>query len=169
MVASEYFSIWSQVKGQRSQKWPWCRGCLSLPLALIFHLLIQVWDGTEGLTQPAARQRPYSAVSIIQIPYLPWVLWDHHNAMSPSQKSIHTLRKMLFCKWKHCFTDVAQTRVIYTEHTYMPAKTHTHAHTQGKGAALSPFGIFRVNWILTGAECCLQLFTRKLEHTLSVL
>ena len=89
---------------------------------------IQVWDGTEGLTQPAARQRPYSALSIIQIPYLPWVLWDHHNAMSPSQKSIHMLRKMLFCKWKRCLTDAAQTRVIYTEHT------HTHripvTHTQ---------------------------------------
>lgn len=32
---------------------------------------IQVWGGGEGLTQPAARQRLYSAVSIIQIQYLP--------------------------------------------------------------------------------------------------
>lgn len=89
------------------------------------HWFIQVWDGTEGLTQPAARQRLHSAVSIIQIPYLPWVLWDHHNAMSPSQKSIHTLWKMLFCKWKRCLTDVAQTRVTYTVDTCRMAGAHT--------------------------------------------
>lgn len=114
---------------------------------------IQVWIGTEGLTQPAARQRPYSALSIIQIPYLPWVLWDHHNAMSPSQKSIHILRKMLFCKWKRCLTDAAQTRVIYTAHTRTQNPSHTYTKG-GRGAALSPFGIFRVNGILTGVFSC---------------
>lgn len=90
---------------------------------------IQVRCGTEGLTQPAARQRPYSAVSINQLSYLLRVLWDHHNAMSHSQKSIHMLRKMLFSERRHCFTDVAQTRVIYTKHTCMSAKTHARTHT----------------------------------------
>lgn len=70
---------------------------------------MQVWDGREGLTQPGARQRPYSAASINQITEVPWVLWDHHNAMSPLQKSIHLLKKMLFCKWKSYFIDAAQT------------------------------------------------------------
>lgn len=61
-------------------------------------------------------------------------------------EKVFTLRKMLFC-----FTDAAQTRVIYTEHTNMPANTHSHKHKERKVAALSPFGIFWVNLILTQA------------------
>lgn len=101
---------------------------------------IQFWDGKKGLTQPAARQRLYSAVGIIQIQYLPSVLWDHPNAMSPSQKSIYMLRKMLFCKWKRCFTDVAQIGVIYTEHTRRWAGTHTEL--TGKGNCFVSFWDF---------------------------
>lgn len=122
----------------------------------------------KGSTVSQSRSDPVSALSPMRSPQC---------YVSFTEKYSYTLRKMLFCKWRPCYTDVAQTRVIYTEHACRTAGTHVHTHKcthtcmtgekEPLCVLLGFFFFFCVNGILTTAERCLHLFTRKLGHTLS--
>ncbi len=131
---------------------------------------------TKGLQCSQCYSDPVSALSPMRSPQCYVSLTEKYS--HAEKDAILQVEALLY--W--CCTDkgnIHRTHMHACKHTRTHTHTHTHTHTEtqkhshtytkkGKGAALSPFGIFRVNGILTGAERCLQLFTRKLGHTLSV-
>lgn len=134
-VASGNFSIWSQVKDQRSPTDHDVEDVCVLNLFfLIFHTalwFIQFWDGTEVDSACCCQTKALQCTGYYSEPYLPRV-HEIITMLCLSHRKGLTLRKMLFCKWKLCLSDGAQTRVISTEYTCTPVHTQFSCSSENK-------------------------------------
>lgn len=131
---SWYFSIWSQVKGHRSQDWPWCRGCLSanpFPPSFSFFIFCSlIYSGLNwhrGLDSACCQTKalqctqyysdPVSALSPMRSPQC---------YVSLTEKYSHTekdaiLQGEALPYW--CCTDEGN---IHCTHTHTESQSHIH-------------------------------------------